>query len=183
MCTLWVCYSSACTSVSYLSKSRSGCNCSLEVTACKLSCHTFPTPNRSAALFPCLWIRIKLAGIQLVGLAAAAVICVSHLSGWQTKNPVDKNQWPSGLEIPWAMDFVSKISGASQTFLYRMASLPLYFSSNASKKFTSDSASPNLIKALGADATQNNMKRNMWQWLSHLFLTWTSHIAGWNKFA
>lgn len=145
--------------------------------------HLSTTPNRSAALFPCLWIRIKLAGIQLVGLAAAAVICVSHLSGWQTKTLVDKNKWPSGLEIPWTMDFVSKISGASQTFLYRMASLPLYFSSNASKKFTSDSASPNLIKALGADATQNNMKRNMWQWLSHLFLTWTSHIAGWNKFA
>ena len=34
-----------------------------------------------------------------------------------------------------------------------MASLPLYFSSNASQKTSpSDSASPNLIKALGADA-------------------------------
>lgn len=151
MCTLWVCYSSACTSVSYLSKSRSGCNCSLEVTALQAFLpHLSTTPNRSAALFPCLWIRIKLAGIQLVGLAAAAVICVSHLSGWQTKTLVDKNKWPSGLEIPWAMDMFSKISGASQTFLYRMASLPLYFSSNASKKFTQRFCVPKSHQSTGS---------------------------------
>ena len=66
------------------------------------------------------------------------------------KNLVDKNQWPSGLEIPWAMDFVSKISGASQTFLYRMASLPLYFSSNASKKFTQRFCVPKSHQSTGS---------------------------------
>ena len=61
---------------------------------CKLQANT--KPNRSAALFPCLWIRIKFAGIQLVGLAAGVV---------------DNGMAMNGLEIPWAMGHVfSKIS-------------------------------------------------------------------------
>ena len=133
MCTLWVCYSSACTSVSYLSKSRSGCNCSLEVTACKLSCHTFHNTKQVGSTVPMPLDPYKTcwdpAGRSC---SSSSDLCFTSFR-LTDKNLVNKNQWPSGLEIPWAMDFVSKISGASQTFLYRMASLPLYFSSNASK--------------------------------------------------